>query len=267
MGPKPEKKTIADVCNEIHLLRSEVANAEEFRNFKLEMERFKLDCEKKLRRKDDEIQRLQGTVSVLQHSVIALKRSNNSAEQYSRRTSLRIYNVKKESNEKAEDCLKKVVDLIADPEIGAEIPTAVVDRAHRVGGGRNGKPPAIICKFATFRHRTVLYRKRKEIKAKFGYNIQLDLTKENLNLINEVRDAVEEKNNEAEEPVCDFVFADVNCTPTLKKGDEYIRFSSFKEAMEKLGIEMEDDDDNGAESEEEEDGGLAQDGAETVISA
>lgn len=260
---RPSKKTIADVCEEIAKLRSEVAKADEFRSFQSAMELFKDEVNKKFKEKDDEISKLQDRVAVLQSGMSSLKRASNASEQYSRRTTLRFHRVKAEAGEKAEGCLAKIVEVLDNPDVDLDIPKAVVDRAHRVGVSRNGKPPAIICKFATFRHRTLVYRKRAEIKAKFGYTVSLDLTKSNLQLLDSVRALIASK--ELDDGV--YAFADVNCQPTLKCGEEFFRFNTLEEARAKLEIDDSDEEDEESEEEEEVEvpAPVAQEGAEPAV--
>ena len=73
-----------------------------------------------------------------------------------------------------------------------DVRSAVLYRAHRIGK----------VKFVSFRHRTILYRKRKHIK---DLSIRLDLTKARYNLLKMVR----QKTNDND--AVDFVYSDVNC--------------------------------------------------------
>ena len=73
--------------------------------------------------------------------------------------------VPSEENETSEDVLKKVMTLCNDAEV--DIPDMAFDRAHRIGRAHNGKGSnknckSIIVRFATFRHRTMLYRCKKK---------------------------------------------------------------------------------------------------------
>ena len=52
-----------------------------------------------------------------------------------------------------------------------------IDRAHRV----SRTDDTVIVRFTTFRHRTMFYRKRKELKN--GVKVHLDLTKARLDLL------------------------------------------------------------------------------------
>ena len=52
-------------------------------------------------------------------------------EQYGRRICLQIEGVEHQANEKSEDVLEKVVNIIKESE--TEIPESALDRAHRIG--------------------------------------------------------------------------------------------------------------------------------------
>ena len=78
-----------------------------------------------------------------------------------------------------------------------DIPSAVLDRAHRIGKVRSvdGKNcQSTIVKFVSFRHRTILYRKRKNIKDLSRYN-----------LLEVARQKTDDNDG------VDYVYADVNC--------------------------------------------------------
>ena len=70
--------------------------------------------------------------------------------------------------------------------------------------------------FTTFRHRTMFYRKRKELKN--GVKVHLDLTKARLDLLIKASKYVKNLSN------VDFVYADINCR--LK-----IHFSNNNESL------------------------------------
>ena len=105
-------------------------------------------------------------------------------EQYGRRVCLRVEDVEHQANEKSEDVLKNVVNMIKESE--TEIPESVLDRAHRIGpkytdNNTRKKMQSMIVRFTTFRHRTLLYANSKNIKS--GARIRLDLTKDRCNLL------------------------------------------------------------------------------------
>ena len=147
-------------------------------------------------------------------------------EQYGRRVCLHIEGVEHQANEKSEDVLEKVVNIIKESE--TEIPESALDRAHRIGpiytdNNTGKKMQSIIVRFTTFRQRTFLYANRKNIKS--GARIRLDLTKDRYNLLVSARKRV---NNC---PEVNYVYADINCRLKVKLADESHKFF---ESMEEL---------------------------------
>ena len=147
-------------------------------------------------------------------------------EQYGRRVCLRIEGVEHKVNEKSEEVLEKVINIVKESE--AEIPESVLDRTHRIGptyiGNDTGKKmQSIIVRFTTFRHRTLFYKNRKKIKS--GARIRLDLTKDCYNLLVSARKRV---NNC---PEVNYVYADINWRLKVKLADESHKFF---ESMEEL---------------------------------
>ena len=146
-------------------------------------------------------------------------------EQYGRRICLCIEGVEHKVNEKSEEVLEKVINIVKESE--AEIPESVLDRAHRIGptytdNDTRKKMQSIIVRF-TIRHRTLFYKNRKKIKS--GARIRLDLTKDCYNLLVSVRKRV---NNC---PEVKYVYADINCRLKVKLADESHKFF---ESMEEL---------------------------------
>ena len=85
-------------------------------------------------------------------------------EQYGRRVCLCIEGVEHKVNEKYEEVLGKVINVIKESE--AEIPESVLDRAHHIGPtytDTGKKMESITVRFTTFRHRTLFYINRKKI--------------------------------------------------------------------------------------------------------
>ena len=185
--------------------------------------------------KDDEISQLKDKIAVYDGAINSLKLAQNKSEQYSRRQSLRIHGVVQKKGEKAEDCLTQVKAIISETEL--DIPDVVIDRTHRVGKGTKKKPAAIIAKFTTWRPRTLLYKARQNVFDNLGYKVTLDLTRGNIELMNELRDFITEKNIET----VDYIFCDVNCQPIIKKKDDtFLRFDTLEEG--KRLLRLEDDD-------------------------
>ena len=118
-----------------------------------------------LKEQDDKIVKLESMVSVLQTpQVNYLKQSNENKleelEQYGRCQCLRIEGIPTKVDEKSDEVLQKVFDLITESE--TDIPNDVVDRAHRIGKPYQDSHSEIMCqsimvKFSTFRHCTLFY--------------------------------------------------------------------------------------------------------------
>ena len=66
--------------------------------------------------------------------------------------------MKKQENESSDKVPEAVKCLFSEASIN--IPDACIDRAH----GVSRTDDTVIVRFTTFRHRTMFYRKRKELK-------------------------------------------------------------------------------------------------------
>ena len=126
-------------------------------------------------------------------------------------------------NEKSEKVLEKVINIIKESE--AEIPDCIGPTYTDNDTGK--KMQSIIVRFTTFRHRTIFYANRKNIKS--GARIRLDLTKDCYNLLVSARKRV---NNCLE---VNYVYADINCRLKVKLADESHKFF---ESMEELSITL-----------------------------
>ena len=151
------------------------------RNFVEKLSSFKCDLVSDLKKeimnevkailieKDKEIEALKSQVILLQNHVSTVKhafdKKVDELEQYGRRVCLCIEGVEHKVNEKSEEILGKVINVIKESE--AEIPESVLDRAHRIGPtytDTGKKMQSILVRFTTFRHRTLFYINRKKIK-------------------------------------------------------------------------------------------------------
>ena len=165
---------------------------------------------------DKEIEKrkeLESTVSLLQEHVKLyqkqmneLKNSHDDLEQYGGRLCVRIDGVPSTENEKANDVFQKVKGLIEESQ--SEIPEVTIDRAHRIGNEYTDKTSgkkckSIIVRFTTFRHRTVFYHNRKNLKR--NVKVKLDLTKKRYLIFSEAL-----KLSQNFESV-NFVMVDINC--------------------------------------------------------
>ena len=172
---------------------------------------------------------LNDKVAVVESAIHKIKEAQNQAEQYSRRHSLRLHGVPRKKGETAEDCLDTVRHIIS--ELKLDIPDAVLDRAHRIGTAKGSHPPIIIFKFTTWRHRTLFYRSREAIFSKFKWKTTLDITRENIVLMDRVRGELKAR----EIDTIKYVFCDVNCQPTMRTvTDTFIRFNSVDQALDSI---------------------------------
>jgi len=154
------------------------------------------------------ISKLEGHVAVLQNGMNKLKQECDNNQQYNRRLCLRIHGIKPSKPEVQEDgdkCLKKVKSVIK--KLDVDIPDCCIDRAHRTGKPyeKDGvKYHAMIVRFTTWRHRSLVYKSRKNSEK---YDIKLDLTKERLEFLKKCQDYVKNLENSFVKFVC----ADINC--------------------------------------------------------
>ena len=175
---------------------------------------------------NEKITKLESEVAILKNVVGHLKRRSEGNEQYQRRQCLRINGIPPPADndvENGEACLKKVQNVFK--ELKVEIPSCTIDRAHRIGApfkNKDGKKcQTMIVKFATWRHRTEVYKARKIGK----YAISPDLTPERFGTLRSARNYLSENKSQVE-----FVFADLNCRLMAKISDgRFVSFDTFEE--------------------------------------
>lgn len=125
------------------------------------------DLRTQLKAKDEEIDSLK---SELRHA----QDKDDELEQYTRRNSLRITGIPEERNE---DCYDKVLQLAnTNLQLNPPLTLSDIDRTHRVGRGRSGRPRALLVKFATYRQRHRVMHARKLLNRTQFY-INEDLTR------------------------------------------------------------------------------------------
>ena len=122
----------------------------------------------------------------LASKVVSLEKQLDQAEQYSRRSCLRISGLKEEVNEDTDTLVISIASTI-----GSEIQIADIDRSHRVGSPRQqrDRPRDVIVKFATYRARQNFFKRRTTLKDS-GYRgvfVNEDLTRQRSSLLYEAR--------------------------------------------------------------------------------
>ena len=161
--------------------------------------------------------------------------ANEELEQYGRILSVRIDGVPTVDIETLDEVLDKVKSLIK--ETSCDIPDIVIDRDHRIGKDCNDKKTNVRCEsiivhFETFRHRTMFYWSRANLKN--NVKLKLDLTKNRYNIFTKAIETVKSYDN------VNYVMVDINCWLKVVFMDGSGRFftniMSLKEISEKEGI-------------------------------
>ena len=128
---------------------------------------------------------LESEVEMLQQQIITLKDQNkvmavkhDEQEQYSSRYCIRLEGIPSKEKESSDDVFHKVNDLFNESDI--EVPEDILDREQTIGRVYEGKESGekrqdVIFRVLNFRYRTVVYKKRKNLKG--GVGARLDLTK------------------------------------------------------------------------------------------
>lgn len=165
-----------------------------------------------------------------------------SLEQYGRRSSLRIHGVKTADGESDDDVVKAVENVAQ--QIGVAITRDDIFRCHRVGKEKkmdNGvTTKSIIVKWRSWNARCAFYRARPTVKKplKLGTgvkksftSISLDLTKQRLDLLDSARKLIADKHPGSKDV---FAFANINCRPAIRFGQNNIKYFSSMDELNKL---------------------------------
>ena len=134
-------------------------------------------------------------------------------EQYGRRLCLRILDVDGDDSETSDDAFDKCTELFNKLEL--DVPEACIDRAHRIGKKTPGRVRPIIVRFTTWRHRTMVYRKRKDW---VNCRSTLDLTETRMDILKEAIDLTRESDH------ISYAFADINCNLRVKLTNGLFKF-------------------------------------------
>ena len=137
-----------------------------------------------------QVNELQKENADLKQRVTLLETKADAAEQYSRRNCLRISGVPEDSSENTD---VYVIDMAR--AIDVEVKLDEIERSHRVGPMKTGRPRDIIVKFTSYRVRRKVYGERTKAKVRgyAGVFINEDLTKSRKELLMKARRMV--KNN------------------------------------------------------------------------
>ena len=101
-------------------------------------------------------------IASLESKITDLELQVDDLEQYSRRNSLRFNGV---TESDSEDVTKKVTDLINDTlKVHPPVSPNDIDRVHRTGRRKPGKPRAILVKFTNYGIRDKVIRNRAQLR-------------------------------------------------------------------------------------------------------
>ena len=126
-------------------------------------------------------------------------------EQYGERLCLRILYVNGNDSETSDDVFDKYTELFN--KLDLDILEACIDKVHRIGKKRPGMVRPIIVCFTIWRHRTMVYRKRKDC---INCRITLNLTKNRMDILKEAIDLAMESDHVSH------AFADITCSLCVK---------------------------------------------------
>ena len=134
-------------------------------------------------------------------------------EQYGRRFRLRILDVDGDDSETSDDVFDKCTELFNKLQL--DIPGACIDRADKIGKKTPGRVKPIIARFTTWRHRTMVYRKRKDC---VNCRITYDLTKTRMDILKEAIDLARESDH------ISYELADISCSLRVKLTNGSFKF-------------------------------------------
>ena len=175
------------------------------------------------------VEALEGKLSIYEAHLNEMESRLENAEQYSRRSCLRIFGVPlpEDGDESAKNCLTKVRKVFK--ELDVDVPDDCIDRAHRIGKVKTNsdgeKQQAVIVKFRSWEKRVAVYRARRK---KDNINILLDLTPKRAKLFSVARERVKTHSG------IQFAFVDINCRLGLKLENGSLKFFASESELDKL---------------------------------
>ena len=179
------EKVVDRVKREITTEMTEKMDKLESRIFELEIKNDDLYQKKENLR--EQIQYSREYIEDVDYGVqMALKKTND-LEQYTRKSSVRIFGLEDEKNEEIAITIAKVNNLLND-KLHMDTKESDINIAHRLGPYTNKKCRPVIVRFMSRQHKIETIKRRKAL-AKSRYVIKEDLTKENENLIYELQNS------------------------------------------------------------------------------
>ena len=152
-------------------------------------------------------------VGSLQNMSSSLVEKCDKLKQYGSRLCLRISDVDEDGSKTSDDVFHKFTELFNKSKL--DIWEACMDRAHRIGKKAPSRVRPIIVRFMTWRHRTMVYRQRKDCA---NYSITFDLTKTRMDILKEAIDLARESDH------ISYTYADINCSLCVKLTNGSFKF-------------------------------------------
>ena len=146
--------------------------------------------EKEKIEREKQIEDLKEEVHGLKEKLIEVDITLDRHEQYSRRNCLLLHGIKENDHE---DTDVLVMSTLKE-NMGADLFPTDIDHIYRIGKKKtDGKPRAIIVKFARYNRRRMIYENKKKLKGK-GVNITESLTSKRMKDLNAARSKYDFKN-------------------------------------------------------------------------
>ena len=176
----------------------------------------KSEVDKALKKQKEEF--ADSAFTQLEKRITKLENDNEDLEQYGRRVCLRIEDVPVANEETAEEVFKKTENMLK--KVCPNLSGDCIDRAHRIGPDftcykSQEKYRSVMVRFVSFKHRTLLYRKRASLK---NVRVKIDLNKRQYEVFKKAINLVNGNND------VDYLFTDVNCRLKVVFKDKRSRF-------------------------------------------
>ena len=176
----------------------------------------KSEVDKALKKQKEEF--ADSAFTQLEKRITKLENDNEDLEQYGRRVCLRIEDVPVANEETAEEVFKKTENMLK--KVCPNLSGDCIDRAHRIGPDftcykSQEKYRSVMVRFVSFKHRTLLYRKRASLK---NVRVKIDLNKRQYEVFKKAINLVNGNND------VDYLFTDVSCRLKVVFKDKRSRF-------------------------------------------
>ena len=143
------RSTLAKIVNGQKQLEMKLAESIEFNSESIvKLQKEKADIEK-------DLCALKLEVSSLTTQVAKQSSEINKQERFSRRNNFRVVGI---DRQQGENCTTLIENILASKFGWSELPR--IERAHRDGQGKNGKPPHILVKMCSFQDKLRVFRER-----------------------------------------------------------------------------------------------------------